>query len=69
MFVNARSLSSNDSEKIVNLVKKYYHDVLDRDPEPGAAEWWTAEIERIISLGIDIKEGSSGSSKVFLQLS
>jgi hypothetical protein len=47
------------------LIVKYYNDILDRPPEPGGAEWWTAEIERIVSLGIDIKEGFIAVGKAF----
>jgi hypothetical protein len=49
----------------MNLVTKYYNDILDRAPEPGGAEWWTAEIEQIISLGIDVKEGLIAAAKFF----
>ena len=50
---------------IIDLVTEYYNDILDRAPEPGGAEWWTAEIERIVSLGIDIKEGFIAVGKAF----
>jgi hypothetical protein len=50
---------------IFSLITKYYNDILDRAPEPGGAEWWTAEIERIVSLGIDVKEGFLAASKLF----
>jgi hypothetical protein len=52
-------------QAIVGLVTDYYFDILDRAPEPGGAEAWTAEIERIMSLGIDIKEGFIAVGKVF----
>ncbi len=52
MFVNARALSSSDTQKIQDLVKKYYHDILQRDPDAGGTAFWAAEIERTISLGI-----------------
>jgi len=53
------------SQDMTNLVTKYYHDILSRVPEPGGAEGWTTEIERIVSLGIDIKEGFIAVGKVF----
>ena len=53
---------------LVDFVTKYYNDILDRAPEPGGAEGWAAEIERIVSLGIDIKEGFIAVGKAFLQL-
>ena len=50
---------------VMNLVTKYYNDVLDRLPEPGGAEGWAAEIERMISIGIDVKEGFQALAKQF----
>jgi hypothetical protein len=50
---------------ILNLTTKYYNDILDRMPEPGGAEAWTAEIERMVSLGMDVKEGFGAISKFF----
>jgi len=47
------------------LIVKYYNDILDRAPEPGGAEGWTAEIQRIVSLDIDIKEGFIAVGKSF----
>jgi hypothetical protein len=47
------------------LITKYYQDVLDRGPEPGGAESWTGAIERIVSLGIDVREGFQALAKVF----
>jgi hypothetical protein len=52
-------------QDILTLVTKYYNDILGRAPEPGGAEGWTAEIERIVSLGIDIKEGVIAVGKSF----
>lgn len=53
------------SQDIMNLITKYYQDILGRDPEPGGAEGWTAEIERIVSLDIDINEGFIAIGKSF----
>ena len=58
-------VSTLNHEDILNLVIKYYNDVLDRPPEPGGAEGWTSEIERIASLGIDVKEGFQSLAKFF----
>jgi hypothetical protein len=49
----------------LNLVTKYYQDILDRGPEPGGVEWWTAEINRIMDLSIDVKEGFIAVGKAF----
>ncbi|MHA2219053.1 MAG: DUF4214 domain-containing protein, partial [Candidatus Hodarchaeales archaeon] len=51
--------------EILNIVIWYYDSVLDRAPEPGEAEYWAAEIERIVSLGIDVKEGFRALGKTF----
>jgi hypothetical protein len=50
---------------ILNLVTEYYNDILDRPPEPGGAEGWTAEVERVMALGIDVKEGFIALGKFF----
>ena len=57
---------SEEISFIQDLVTKYYNDVLDRSPEPGGAEYWTSEIERIVSLGIDVMEGFQALAKFFL---
>jgi hypothetical protein len=49
----------------INLVSGYYWSILDRCPEPGGAESWTAEIERIVALGLDVKEGFIALGKLF----
>jgi hypothetical protein len=53
------SIDEIDSNEILNLITWYYKSILGRCPEAEGAEYWTAEIERIVSLGIDIKEGRS----------
>jgi hypothetical protein len=58
-------ISGASPQEIYDLVVKYYNNILDRAPEPGGAEGWTAEIERIVSLGIDIKEGFIAVGKAF----
>jgi hypothetical protein len=57
--------TTTNYQDIFDLVVKYYNDILVRGPEPGGAESWTAEIERTVSLGIDIKEGFIAVGKVF----
>jgi len=52
-------------EPIFDLVTKYYNDILDRPPEPGGAEWWTTEIKRVVSLGVDTNEGFIAVGKAF----
>ncbi|UCF92033.1 MAG: DVUA0089 family protein [Desulfobacterales bacterium] len=50
---------------IWELIAKYYNDIIDRDPDPAELAAWQAEIERIISLEIDIKEGFIALAKFF----
>jgi hypothetical protein len=57
--------TSSHPPSIGILIVKYYNNILDRAPEPGGAEGWTAEVQRIISLGIDIKEGFIAMAKAF----
>jgi hypothetical protein len=59
------SCSSISLVDILDLVTWYYQSILDRDPEPDGAEAWTAEIQRILSLGIDVKEGFIALGKLF----
>jgi len=47
------------------LVTWYYNSILNRMPEPGGAESWTGEIQRIDALGVDIKEGFIALGKLF----
>jgi hypothetical protein len=50
---------------IHQLVVAYYHNVLGRAPEPGGAEFWTIEIQRVLLLGIDVEEGFIGLARLF----
>jgi len=52
-------------QDIYDIIVRYYHDILGRDPEPGGLESWIAEIGRVNSLGIDIKGGFATITKVF----
>ena len=61
----SNEVSGFPSDHYINLVTKYYNDILERAPEPGGAEGWTTEIERIVSLGIDIIEGYIALARLF----
>ncbi|MBI5675735.1 MAG: DUF4214 domain-containing protein [Nitrospirae bacterium] len=61
-----RCVRGGQSGSFGNLVTYYYNSILNRAPEPGGAEGWTSEIERIDLLGIDIKEGFIALGKLFL---
>jgi len=50
---------------ILLLVVRYYNDILGRAPEPGGAEWWQSQIERLVSLGVDTEEGFRAIAKLF----
>jgi hypothetical protein len=57
--------SSFSGVSVVNLLISYYQTILGRDPEAGGAEGWASEIERIVSVGIDVKEGFIAVAKFF----
>lgn len=68
MEITQRTFPGNTSShppSVGFLITKYYNDILDRGPETGGAESWTTEISRIVSLGIDIKEGFIALGKSF----
>ncbi|UCF93146.1 MAG: DUF4214 domain-containing protein [Desulfobacterales bacterium] len=48
------------------LITKYYFDILDRHPEPPGLEGWKAEIDRMVSLDVNVKEGFIALAKFFL---
>ncbi|MEW6571703.1 MAG: DUF4214 domain-containing protein [Nitrospirota bacterium] len=50
---------------IGSLVTHYYNKILDRAPDQGGFDYWVAEIQRLICLGIDIKEGFIAIAKTF----
>jgi len=52
-------------ELIQNLVTKYYVDILARAPDQPGLAFWVSEINRIVSLGIDVKEGYIALGKLF----
>jgi len=57
---------AEEFSRIFALVTWYYNSILNRAPEPGGAEGWTSEIQRIDALGIDVKEGFIALGKLFL---
>jgi hypothetical protein len=58
-------IADPDTGDILDLVTRYYQDILGRDPEPEGLEYWAYEISRIVCLGIDIKEGFIALGKEF----
>jgi YD repeat-containing protein len=59
-----RAINANP-QLISQVITSYYTNILGRTPEPGGVEAWTAEIQRIASLGIDIAEGFIAAGKFF----
>ena len=47
------------------LVRQYYLDILDREPDQGGWDYWTNEICRIMKLGIYIGEGFQAEARLF----
>ena len=47
------------------LVREYYLDILDREPDQGGWDYWASEIERINSLGIYLGEGFQAEARFF----
>jgi hypothetical protein len=64
-ILGPREICVIPSDQILNLVTRYYESILGRFPEPGGAESWTAEIQRTLALGIDVKEGFIALGKLF----
>jgi hypothetical protein len=50
---------------IEGLIIHYYNSILGRTPSPTELASWVAEIGRIVSLGIDVKEGYISIGKYF----
>ncbi|UCF92382.1 MAG: DUF4214 domain-containing protein [Desulfobacterales bacterium] len=48
-----------------DLIAKYYQDILDREPDALGAAGWKSEIQRMVSLDIDIKEGFVALARFF----
>jgi hypothetical protein len=51
--------------EVMAFVNSYYENVLDRTSDPGGAQTWTTEIERLVSLGVGINEGFLALAKNF----
>jgi hypothetical protein len=47
------------------LISWYYKSILDRFPEAGILDSWTNEVDRIVTLGLDVKEGFISLGKLF----
>jgi hypothetical protein len=47
------------------LVREYYLDILDREPDQGGWDYWASEIELIQGLSIYVGEGFQGEAKFF----
>ncbi|UCF94570.1 MAG: DUF4214 domain-containing protein [Desulfobacterales bacterium] len=48
-----------------DLITEYYLKILDRNPDAAGAEQWKNEIQRIVALGIDRKEGFIALAKLY----
>ncbi len=53
------------TEDLFNLITRYYTSILDRLPEPGGAESWAREAERLSSLGLEMNDVLFSMSKAF----
>ena len=58
-------ITYNATTKIHWLVREYYLDILDREPDQAGWEYWTSEIKRIMSLGIYVGEGFQAEARLF----
>ena len=63
MFKNNNARTGDPS--ISDLTTHYYLYILGRTPDPGGLTFWTNEIIRLESLGVDIKEGFISLAKTF----
>jgi hypothetical protein len=52
-------------DKIRCLVRQYYLAILDREPDQAGWDWWTSQIEHIISLGINVGEGFQALARFY----
>jgi hypothetical protein len=51
--------------RVQTLIGTYYRNVLDRSFDAEGLDFWTSEVARIVSLGVDIREGFQALGKVF----
>jgi len=56
---------SNLTASIRALVREYYLDILDREPDQAGWDYWTNEILRIMNLGIYVGEGFQAEARLF----
>jgi hypothetical protein len=52
-------------DNIKTLVREYYLDILDREPDQAGWDYWTSEIERTMALGIYVGEGFQAEARFF----
>jgi FtsP/CotA-like multicopper oxidase with cupredoxin domain len=65
----SNSASIGGANLVQALITHYYNSILGRPPDAGGLTFWNAEIERIVSLGVDIKEGYISLGKWFFNSS
>jgi hypothetical protein len=58
-------LEMEPNSPIRALVREYYLDILDREPDQGGWDYWVSEIERIMSLGVYVGEGFQAEARFF----
>jgi hypothetical protein len=56
-------------QSVNDLIAHYYDSILHRSSDPEGLNFWTSEIQRLISLGIDVKEGLITAAKLFFNSS
>jgi hypothetical protein len=62
---SSSSTTTIPTENIRALVREYYLDILDREPDQGGWDYWVSEIERIMSLGVYVGEGFQAEARFF----
>jgi bacillopeptidase F len=56
-------------QSVSDFITHYYDSLLDRPSDPEGKNFWTIEIQRIVSLGIDVREGLITLAKLFFNSS
>jgi FtsP/CotA-like multicopper oxidase with cupredoxin domain len=56
---------NNLADAIRALVREYYLDILDREPDQAGWDYWTNEILHIMSLGINVGEGFQALARFY----
>ena len=57
-----------EATDIENLITHYFENILGREPAEGGLTYWSGEITRLESLGVDIKEGFIVLAKSFFNI-